>query len=89
MGQRYKGLKGKYWALFSEYVRRRDFIRFGTCILYPAANECQIGESLMQVTLSPQAAADLLKTNVNGECPCDNAFMARTVDAGAITASPL
>jgi hypothetical protein len=36
------------------------FIRFGTCILYPAANECQIGESLMQVTLSPQAATDLL-----------------------------
>jgi len=28
--------------------------------VYPAANEYQIGESLMQATLSPQAAADLL-----------------------------
>jgi hypothetical protein len=43
----------------------------------------------MQVTLSPQAAADLLKTNVNGECPYDNAFMARNGHGGVVTASPL
>jgi hypothetical protein len=32
VGQRYRGIKGKYWALFSLYIRRRDFERFGTCI---------------------------------------------------------
>jgi hypothetical protein len=31
VGQRYKGLKGN-WTLFSEFIRRRDFIRYGTCI---------------------------------------------------------
>jgi len=29
---RYRGLKGKYWTLFSEYVRRRDFIAYGRCV---------------------------------------------------------
>jgi hypothetical protein len=32
VGQRNRGIKGKYWALFSLYIRRRDFERFGTCI---------------------------------------------------------
>ena len=29
---RYKGIKGKYWDWFSDYVRMRDFLEFGTCI---------------------------------------------------------
>lgn len=29
---RYKGIKGKAWRILSEYVRMRDFIKYGTCI---------------------------------------------------------
>jgi hypothetical protein len=29
---RYKGRKGIYWSLFSEYVRKRDFYKYGTCV---------------------------------------------------------
>lgn len=29
---RYEGLKGVYWAVVSEYVRRRDFGMWGTCV---------------------------------------------------------
>jgi hypothetical protein len=56
--QRYKGVKGKYWTLFIEYVRRRDLTSMA--VAYPAISPCPIGESLMQGTLSPQEAADLL-----------------------------
>jgi hypothetical protein len=57
------------------------FIRFGTCILYPAANECQIGESLMQVTLSPQAATDLSMASVHMTMPSTARTFSST-DAG-------
>lgn len=30
--KRYTGLKGDYWTLFSEYIRRRDWLKYGTCI---------------------------------------------------------
>jgi hypothetical protein len=32
VGQRYKGAKGKYWPLFSDYIRGRDFKAYGRCI---------------------------------------------------------
>jgi hypothetical protein len=47
---------------------------------YPAISQSPIGESLMQVTLSPQEAGSggfaLLfdERNVNGECKYDNGF---------------
>jgi hypothetical protein len=29
---RYEGRKGVYWSLLSEYIRRRDFYKYGTCV---------------------------------------------------------
>jgi hypothetical protein len=52
VGQRYKDLKGKYWTLLSEYIRRRDFN--DRARVFPAVEQFPIGESLMQVILSPQ-----------------------------------
>jgi hypothetical protein len=55
---RYKGLKGKYWTLLSEYIRRRDFQRYGTCISCGKAvsdwREFDAGHFI------PQEAADFL-----------------------------
>lgn len=29
---RYSGIKAKSWAILSDYVRMRDFIKYGTCV---------------------------------------------------------
>lgn len=73
---RYKGVKGKYWTLFSEYVRRRDFTRYGTCIScgkrlsdwreFDAGHFIPAGSGGFALLFDER--------NVNGECPYDNAF---------------
>ena len=76
VGQRYRGIKGKYWSLFSEYIRRRDFERFGTCIScgnpvlhwteFDAGHFISAGNGGFSLLFD--------ETNVNGECRYDNAF---------------
>lgn len=72
---RYKGHKGIYWNLISQYVRRRDFFKYGTCISckrqfgnwhesqaghYAPAGNCGWG-----LLFDPQ--------NIHAECPaCNN-----------------
>ena len=73
---RYKGIKGKFWAIFSEYIRKRDVLKYGTCIScgrrfgdwtnaqaghYAPAGNC--GFALL-----------FSEDNVHAECPYDNAF---------------
>lgn len=29
---RYKGIKGKFWDIFSQYIRLRDWYKYGTCV---------------------------------------------------------
>jgi hypothetical protein len=57
-GQRYKGIKEKYWTLSVSTSVGEILLR--TADAFPAASPFPIGASLMQVTLSPQEAADLL-----------------------------
>ena len=73
---RYKGIKGKYWVLLSEYVRKRDYLNYGRCITcnkrvsdwrelqaghFAPASNCGFG-----LLFDPD--------NVHGECPYDNGF---------------
>lgn len=30
--KRYKGIKGDFWTVFSQYIRLRDWTKYGTCI---------------------------------------------------------
>lgn len=30
--KRYKGIKGDFWTVFSQYIRLRDWVFYGTCI---------------------------------------------------------
>jgi hypothetical protein len=70
VGQRYKGLKGKYWVLFSEYVRRRD--------LYPIWHVYIISCGQRMSDWRKFDAGHFIPAGgdgfVNGECPYDNAF---------------
>ena len=76
VGQRYRGLKGKYWKLFSDYIRRRDFAKFGACIScgkrvsdwreFDAGHFISAGGGRFALLFD--------ETNVNGECQYDNAF---------------
>ena len=76
MGQRYKGVKGKFWTLFSEYIRRRDFIRYGTCISCGKTvsdwREFDAGHFIPAGSGGFALLFD--ERNVNGECQYDNAF---------------
>jgi hypothetical protein len=73
---RYRGVKGKYWTLFSEYIRRRDFERFGTCISCdkPVASwrDFDAGHFISAGGGGFSLLFD--ERNVNGECQYDNAF---------------
>ena len=84
---RYKGLKGKYWTLLSEYIRRRDFERYGTCISCnkPVSDwrEFDAGHFISAGSGGFSLLFD--ETNVNGECQYDNAFNGNhllLIDAG-------
>jgi hypothetical protein len=80
-GERFDGAKGllngnNQVGAPIRIIRRRDFIRFGTCISCDKA--FRIGANLMQVILSPQESGgfSLLfdERNINGECQYENAF---------------
>ena len=75
MAHRYTGIKGKYWKLFAEYVRRRDFLTYGTCI---TCNQPKEYEELQAGHFAPAGNCGFAllfdELNVNGECAYDNAF---------------
>jgi Bacteriophage Lambda NinG protein len=73
---RYKGLKGKYWTYFSEYVRRRDFIQFGRCISCgnPVSDWREFDAGHFISAGGGGFALLFDERNVNGECKYDNAF---------------
>ena len=75
-GQRYKGLKGKYWTLLSEYIRRRDFQRYGTCISCgkPVSDWREFDAGHFIPAGSGGFSLLFDERNLNGECPYDNAF---------------
>jgi len=76
VGLRYKGAKGRYWALFSEYIRRRDFERYGRCISCGKRisdwRELDAGHFIHAGGGGFALLFD--ERNVNGECKYDNAF---------------
>jgi hypothetical protein len=76
VGQRYRGLKGKYWALFSEFVRRRDFKTYGRCISCskPVSDWREFDAGHFIPAGSGGFALLFDERNVNGECKYDNAF---------------
>lgn len=73
---RYKGIKGKMWKVFSDFIRARDFKKYkGQCIA------CGRIVSYAQLQAGHYAPAGncgfaLLfdETNVNGECSTCNGF---------------
>lgn len=73
---RYKGVKGKYWTLLSEYVRKRDFIKYGKCIT--CGKKVNDWRELQAGHFAPASNCGfglLFDTdNVHGECPYDNGF---------------
>jgi hypothetical protein len=66
----------KYWTLFSEYVRRRDFIQFGCCISCgkPISDWREFDAGHFIAAGSGGFALLFDERNVNGECQYDNAF---------------
>ncbi len=72
---RYKGLKGIYWSLLSEYIRRRDFKTYGTCIscgrTFSSWKESQAGHYAPAGNCGFSLLFD--KRNINAECAgCNN-----------------
>lgn len=72
---RYKGIKGRFWTVFAEYIRLRDSKKYGTCITCGARKtyaEVQAGHYLA----AGNCGFGLLfhEENVHGECPYDNGF---------------
>lgn len=73
---RYKGVKGRYWDYFSDFVRLRDFKKWGTCITcgkrFKTWNESQAGHFISAGGCGFALLFDF--TNVNAECPNCNAW---------------
>lgn len=73
---RYKGIKGKFWAVFSEYIRKRDFKQFGgrciTCGQVKDYSELQAGHFAPAGNCGFSLLFD--EMNVHAECQYDNAF---------------
>lgn len=73
---RYIGLKGIYWHVVSEYVRRRDFQLYGRCVSCNKKVEnwrdLQGGHFIAASNCGFALLFDL--QNVNGECGGCNAF---------------
>ena len=75
---RYKGIKGRFWAIFSEFIRKRDFKKYGVCIVcgkkFESWQESQAGH------FAPAGncgfALLFSEDNVHAECAYDNAFNA-------------
>lgn len=73
---RYKGHKGKFWDVFSDYVRVRDFINWGTCIScgkkFERYQDSQAGHYMAAGNCGFSLLFD--ETNVNAECFYCNGF---------------
>lgn len=72
---RYTGLKGIYWSILSEYVRRRDFYKYKTCVScgkeFNTWKDSQAGHYAPAGNCGFSLLFDL--DNVHGECPnCNN-----------------
>jgi DNA-directed RNA polymerase subunit RPC12/RpoP len=72
---RYNGRKGIYWALLSEFVRKRDLNKFGECIScgnpFTDIKQVQAGHYAPAGNCGFKLLFDL--RNVNAECPkCNN-----------------
>ncbi len=72
---RYKGIKGLYWSLFSEYVRRRDFYKYKTCVscgkTFNTWKDSQAGHYAPAGNCGFGLLFD--EDNVHAECPgCNN-----------------
>lgn len=73
---RYQGLKGIYWNVVSEYVRRRDFGMWGRCVSCNKRvddwHDLQAGHFIAAGTGGFNLLFDM--TNINGECGYCNGF---------------
>lgn len=73
---RYKGIKGKVWKAFSDYIRLRDFKKYNgeciTCGKRTDYSQLQAGHFLAAGNCGFGLLFD--EENVNGECAGDNAF---------------
>ena len=72
---RYKGIKGKFWKVFSDFIRLRDSKRYGTCITCgqpKTYSELQAGHFAPTGNCGFALLFD--EKNVHGECAYDNAF---------------
>lgn len=72
---RYHGRKGIYWSLISEYVRKRDFYNYGTCVScgrrFNTWKDSQAGHYAPAGNCGFGLLFDL--RNINGECAgCNN-----------------
>ncbi len=73
---RYKGIKGKFWAIFSEYIRKRDFNKWGCCVT--CGKFIDSWQDLQAGHFAPASncgfALVFSEENVHGECAYDNGF---------------
>lgn len=73
---RYKGIKGKFWDVFSKYIRERDTKKYGKCIV--CKRPVSICGPLQAGHFAPAGNCGFAllfdELNVNGECSYDNAF---------------
>lgn len=73
---RYSGLKGKFWDVFSDYIRLRDFLKYGTCIT--CGKKVSSYKELQGGHYAPAGNCGFYllfhEDNVNGECGGCNAF---------------
>lgn len=70
---RYRGIKGKFWQVFSEFIRRRDTKRFGgKCIACRRIRKLQAGHFAPASNCGFSLLFD--ERNVNGECAYCNSF---------------
>ena len=73
---RYKGLKGKFWTVFSEYTRRRDFKKYKRCVA--CGRTVTTWRDLQAGHYAPASNCGFAllfdERNVHGECAGCNAF---------------
>ena len=73
---RYKGIKGRYWDWLSDFIRLRDFIKYGTCITcgkkFQRWQDSQAGHFISAGNSGFALLFDPM--NIHAECEYDNAF---------------
>lgn len=73
---RYKGLKGKFWDVFSDFIRLRDFLKYGTCVA--CGKKVSSYKELQGGHYAPAGNCGFYllfhEDNVSGECSGCNGF---------------